>query len=133
MSIKLKNLLPTSPRYSGVLLDEPSHNKLVELLKDSIPANWKIYAHHMTIDPFKLISSDLVGTKVNLKITEVGQSDKALAVKVVGYNGKTNNAFPHITVAVNVEGGGKPKDSNDITEWHGILSSLVLNGEIRNL
>ena len=51
---------------------------------------------------------------VTLTVTELGLSDMAMAVKVEGY--PSNNAIPHITIAVNPN-GGKPVMSNDITEW----------------
>lgn len=132
MSIKLKSLVP-GPKYSGVLLDEESHKKLIGLYKDQIPDSWNLYAHHMTINPFGLVPQEMVGKSVSLKITHVGKSDKAIAVKVSGFEGKTNNAFPHITIAVNVIGGGKPKDSNSITEWTEDKNNVSLNGTIQNI
>lgn len=132
MSIKLKSLVP-GPKYSGVLLDEQSHKRLVDLYKKYIPDSWNIYAHHMTINPFGLVSDDLVGKTVNLTVTHFGKSDKAIAVKVDGFEGKTNNAFPHITIAVNLIGGGKPKDSNLITDWTEQTSKTQLTGTIQNI
>jgi hypothetical protein len=133
--MKLKKILQEigqSPRYSAVLLDDKSKNLLIENYKDKFPSDWKIYAHHQTIDPFGLVREDLVGTPVNLLVTHYGKSDKAFAVKVSGYKGPTNNAFPHVTIAVNVNGGGKPKDSNSITDW--IKEQPIhLTGTIQNL
>ena len=64
---------------------------------------------------------------------EVGLDDKALAVKVSGYLGKTNNAYPHITIAINRAGGAKPKDSNAIKNWEEVDDGITLNGTIQNL
>ena len=38
----------------------------------------------------------------------------AMAVRVEGY--QSNNAIPHITIAINPD-GGKPVMSNNITDW----------------
>jgi hypothetical protein len=46
----------------------------------------------------------------------------AMAVGVEGYESK--NAIPHITIAINPE-GGKPKDSNNITSWQDMESFMV--------
>ena len=59
--------------------------------------------------------------------------DKVMAVKVVGYDKKTNNNFPHVTIAVNRTGGGKPKDSNDIEKWQKVENGISLSGKIKNL
>lgn len=103
--------------YSCVLLDKASHNALIERLRDRIPNSWKIYAHHMTINLGPLKDKSGLGKKVDLTVTKVGKSDMAMAVQVEGYPSK--NAIPHVTIAVNPD-GGKPKDSNDITKWQDV-------------
>jgi hypothetical protein len=45
-----------------------------------------------------------------------------LAVQVEGFN--TKNEIPHITVAVNPE-GGKPVMSNQITKWQDMKSFMI--------
>jgi hypothetical protein len=70
---------------------------------------------------------------VILKVVAIGLDEKVLAVKVSGYAGKTNNAFPHITIAVNRVEGGKPKDSNAIKNWTPVLNGVTLNGTVQNL
>jgi hypothetical protein len=60
---------------------------------------------------FKKNKSDL-GNEVRLKVTHLGVSDMAIAVKVNGY--ESVNVIPHITVAINPD-GGKPVMSNNIT------------------
>lgn len=121
-----------SKKYCGVLLDNESQNKLKQLFGSIVPENWTIKCHHMTIDPFKECTENL-GKTVNLMVTHFGKDDKACAVKVVGYKGKTNNAFPHVTIAVNDSEGGQAKDSNQIKEWTPIKQHIVLSGEIKNL
>ena len=93
--IKLKKLTENTKFWSAVVLDEESRNHLINEFRSQIPQGWEIIAHHMTIN-FRGLS-DEEGKLVNLKVTEVGMDDKALAVKVVGYNKPTNNAFPQGT------------------------------------
>lgn len=119
-------------KYCAVLLDSASQNKLKKLLSGLIPESWTIKCHHMTIDPFNECTVG-IGESVNLMLTHFGRNDKACAVKVVGYKGKTNNAFPHVTIAVNESAGGKAKDSNTITEWTPISKHITLTGTVENL
>ena len=129
--IKLKPLLEAEKRWSAVVLDDRSVNALISQYKPKIPNGWEVIAHHMTINPFGLTPDE--GKQVNLKVVAVGMTDKALAVKVEGYDGKTNNAFPHITIAINRAGGAKPKDSNSIQNWEPVSNGLVLSGTVQNL
>lgn len=102
--------------YSAVVLDEKSKNEL--LAKFKIPEDWKTFAHHMTIVFGKGLPEDKksdLGRPVELTVEALGVSDKAMAVKVSGYPSK--NKIPHITIAVNVNEGGKPVMSNQITNW----------------
>jgi hypothetical protein len=129
--IKLKTLKEQAKFWSAVVLDENSRNRLIAEYKSQIPQGWEIIAHHMTIN-FRGLS-DEEGKLVNLKVIEVGLDDKALAVKVVGYDKPTNNAFPHVTIAINRSGGAKPKDSNDIKNWTKVPNGITLSGTIENL
>jgi len=118
--------------YSAVVLDETSHDFLVNKFKEEI-GDWKVFAHHMTIG-FKKSLKDLDLERYNEKdvslvVTHIGRSDKALAIKVSGF--KTINKIPHITLAVSET--GSPVDSNDITEWKAIEELIVVNGTVKNL
>jgi len=103
--------------YSAVVLDAASKNRLLEFVGGKIPQGWSVFAHHMTITMGPLKDGKDIGRNVTLKVIGLGLSDKAMAVKVEGY--PTKNAIPHITIAVNPD-GGKPKDSNEITNWKDI-------------
>ena len=121
-----KDMYPSSDvLYSCVLLDNASYKALL------IPDNynyvepedgWVIYAHHMTINLGPLKDKTELGKKVQLTVNKVGKSDKALAVAVSGYH--SLNKIPHVTIAVNPD-GGKPKDSNDITKWQDIKPFII--------
>lgn len=127
--------------YSGVLLDDSSREKLLSL---EIPDGWEKIAHHMTITMGPIVhpkgkhdfSSDYaVGSPVNLEVIAIGMSDKALAVKVrppADISPKVK--FPHVTIAVNREAGGKPFDSNKIPEENfKPLSGITLTGKVAEI
>lgn len=108
--------------YSAVLLDTASRTKLLSMVGGSIPNGWSVIAHHMTIVFGKGVDKEEVGKNVVLTVTRLGLSDMAMAVNVSGY--PSNNAIPHITIAVNPN-GGKPVMSNDITKWQDIKPFMV--------
>jgi len=114
-----------SVSYSAVVLDAASHNKLLNS-NLNIPDGWTIYAHHMTITLGPLKDKSDIGKKVDLRAFKVGISDMAMAVMVDGYASKS--AIPHVTVAVNPD-GGKPAMSKEITKWQDI-KPFVLTGVV---
>ncbi len=103
--------------YSAVVLDNDSHTMLVNAFKTFIPKDFKIYAHHMTINMGELKEEyrKYLGMTVMLKVVALGIDEKVIAVKVEGF--PTVNKIPHVTLAVDVNNGGKPVMSNNITEW----------------
>jgi len=119
-------------RYCAVLLDGISRKHLLERFSKYIPHGWIMKMHHMTIDPFDICNDKLTGKSVVLKVTEFGISQEACAVKVEGYHGKTNNAFPHVTLAIHPT-RGKAKHSNDITKWKKLTNPFFIKGTIENL
>ena len=109
---------------SAVMLDKASHNALVmHKYPIAIPNGWTIYAHHMTIIFGKgLPDKEQLGKNVTLRVTHVGISDMAMAVRVEGF--PSTNDVPHVTLAVNPE-GGKPAMSKDITKWQDIKPFFI--------
>lgn len=125
---------PRKVLYSAVVLDDKSRSKLLVALNHRIPKGWEIICHHMTIIFGKGLPEDMaedLGKKVNLFASEIGVSDKAIAVKVDGY--KTTNEIAHITLAVNRAEGGKPFDSNAITQWESLNSGINLSGTVSEI
>lgn len=117
--------------YSAVILDGQSKQKIINHL--SIPNDWKVINHHMTIKMGELpenLKSQL-GSKVTLKVTKQGKSDKALAVGVE--TDLSQNKIPHVTVAINAAAGAKPKDSNDIQEWTDLEEPFTITGRIEEV
>ena len=115
--------------YSAVVLDAASRNKLIDMVHDRIPDGWPTIAHHMTITLSPLKDKTDIGKEVTLIVTDIGLSDKAMAVKVSGYPSK--NETPHITIAVNPD-GGTPKMSNEITKWQN-LKHFVVKGVVTEI
>jgi hypothetical protein len=120
----------TNVLYSCVLLDEESRKILLDNLKYLIPDNFKIIAHHMTITMGELKDKSILGTEQLLAVTKVGISDMAMAVAVQS-DIETKNKIPHVTVAINPD-GGKPVMSNDITDWQDIRM-FILSGEVTEI
>lgn len=116
--------------YSAVVIDEISRKDLLEKFKSFIPEDWKIIAHHMTIAFGQGVEDESeLGKEVGLVVTKLGRSNKAIAVKVEGY--KSKNKIAHITLAINPD-GGKPKDSNDITDWKSV-DNIEISGTVTNI
>jgi hypothetical protein len=116
--------------YSAVVLDHESSELLLNTFKGEIPDGWKKYAHHMTIALGKAVEDEnLLGSVQTLIVTQIGKSDMAVAVRVEGFPSK--NKIPHVTLAVNPE-GGKPFMSNKIEEWKDI-EPFEITGEVRNI
>ena len=110
--------------YTCVQLYEVSKNRLLEEFGCKIPENWVVFASHMTICLGEMKDKSLIGSNVVLVVTHLGFSDVAMAVKV-NYEGETKNNFPHITIAINPD-GGKPVMSNDIVKWQDVKQFNVL-------
>lgn len=118
--------------YTALKLDEVSNAKLKHELMDEIPEGWKLFCHHMTInlgDASQGPAADLVGETMKLRAVQLGKDDKVMAVRVVTDCPSSNN-IKHVTVAVNFAGGGKPKDSNDLTNWVNLSSPIELTGVV---
>ena len=130
--------------YSAVVLDESSHKSLVSRLVDKIPTDWEVVAHHMTITmgplrhrkgKYDMSQQYPMGQTVSLKVVRVGIDDRVIAVGIQlpeGY--ATRNRFPHITVAVNREAGGKPFHANQIAaDRFAVLEPFFVTGTVQEI
>lgn len=118
--------------YSAVVLNEESRERLLNALGNRIPAcHTDVIAHHMTIcmGPMPAHMKHLIGTERHLIATHFAINDKVCAV-ALGADLYTVNKVPHITIAVNREAGGKPKDSNDFkhSDWLPLKDCIELVG-----
>lgn len=124
--------------YYGMFLEPGAKVLLMDTFKDVVPEGWKPYCDHMTVIyndgsenamEWGETCEKQLGTKTVLTATELGVSDRAIAVKVTGY--PTNNALPHITVAV--APGAKPVESNQITNWKPLDRQLSLSAVLNKI
>ena len=130
--------------YSAVILDEKSQEKLRDWAvsdKADIRINtirlpimirdkgWKLVCHHMTIKfpGIPEFVKPYLDSVQHLEAISVGISDKAVAVRVVGFH--SDNKIPHITIAVG--NGGKPVDSNKIVNWTKLETPIKLTGVVK--
>lgn len=118
--------------YYGMFLDDKSKEKIMSVLGGHVPADWKVYCDHMTIifndgsdnaRTWASLCEKQIGTTAVLMVTHIGISDRAVAVKVIGY--QSNNANPHITLGV--APGARPVESNQITTWVKLNSPIYVN------
>jgi len=130
--------------YSAIVLDSESKLKLLNEFVYNNPEfeEWIKYADHMTICMGTLpehLRRYWLDEEVELIATEIGISDKSIAVKVEGFFtvNKTNisnqieDRVPHITLAINPI-DATPKDSNFITDWKEI-ENIKLRGVIKEV
>lgn len=118
--------------YTAIVLDPEDSSKLIKNYKDLLPRGLDYIAHHVTLHlgPPRRHLQEIVGTRVSVRCVSIGKSDKAVALGVELPDGVvSDNSVPHITIAVNREAGGKPKDSNNITQWESI-TPFELTGTI---
>lgn len=117
--------------YCAIVLDPQSREKILNHL--SIPNDWKVICHHMTIKMGELPENlkDRKGEKVTLSVTKLGKSDRALAVGVD--SNLSLNVIPHITVAINAKAGAKPVESNQIQDWKELDEAFTVSGKIEEI
>jgi len=120
--------------YTALVISAESKNKLLGQFRDLIPSDWELIAHHMTINMGSAKEGPLVNSGINLgdpaKLMVVGIAHDAKVVAVsVQSNVPSSNKVKHITLAVNRKAGGKPFQSNQLTDWKP-TSPLELNGTI---
>lgn len=124
--------------YSAVVLDETSKQKLLDTLeiKSLIKDEMTIYAHHMTIRLGSLVGTvheSRLGQRESLMATKIGRSKEGSVVAVAVAGAESDNLTPHVTIAVDLLAGSRPKDSNYITEWENLKEPILLNGIVQEL
>lgn len=109
--------------YTAIVLTPESKDRLWNKVSQFVPIkDWQKYCHHVTLNmgPIEngLNSKELIGKEVTFTVDAFGVSDKVLAVRVSDMgSAKSVNKVPHVTIAVDVIGGGKPFMSNKIQMW----------------
>jgi len=123
--------------YSAVVLDEESANTLKREYSSYIPDDWKWFGHHMTIKMGEL-SPDMkqyIGQEIDLVVDTIGQDERAIAAGIGAGGDLSKNEIPHITLAVNINGGGKPFHSNKIPKenWKPVGNRIRLTGHVTEI
>lgn len=118
--------------YNAIILTQESQNKLLEYFADTIPKDWTVKAHHVTIsmgNPPKEFE-DLLDEKISITIKGYGKNDRAIAtyVKINHETLQSKNKIPHITLAINSNEGATAKESNDIENWNPIDKTFTIEG-----
>jgi hypothetical protein len=120
-------------RYNIRAVDSSGETKGLPVLVKQ--GDWKVdkLCHHMTIKfpDIPDFVKPYIDSNQHLEAISLGVSDKAIAVRVVGFH--SENKIPHITIAINVKGGGKPVDSNKITNWTKLEKPIKLTGIVKEL
>jgi len=105
-------------QYTTIVLDDASHKKLAQLA----PRGWRVLSHHLTIisppqqKGKSKIDKDLLGQWVSFDATGFASNDKVATViadidlKQIELKGPK---FPHVTIAISDNTGGKPVMSNN--------------------
>ena len=117
--------------YTALVLDEQSHDNLVKQF--IVPNEWTKICHHMTInlgDANAGPAAHLLGQEFEVTAVSFAQDNRVIAVCVES-TVPSNNKIKHITVAVNVNGGGKAKHSNELTNWTALVQPIVLRGVVQ--
>lgn len=118
--------------YTALVLDGASKAKLLAYFHPVVPLEWDRVCHHMTInlgDAEAGPAAHLIGQEAELKVMTMAEDDRVFAVGVES-EVPSKNAKKHITVAVNIRGGGKAKHSNDLTEWVPLIEPFILRGVV---
>lgn len=120
--------------YTAIVLYKDSHLKLISSLEDLIPKDWKIVAHHVTIN-MKSFAGDikLLNSNHLVEVNSFVINDKVCACGVKIITGIiSENDNPHITLAINKAADAKAKDSNNKKLWENAktINSLILEGKL---
>ena len=138
-------------RYSAIVLDDVSHDKLVSWAEEKFPTlkanidgnKWELICHHMTIKfgdselPYEV--SQYLNADISLEAFRYGFDEKVIAVKVMAANSNDGGIhilddrlikLPHVTIAVNRAKGGKPVMSGLLTNWKS-MPPLKLKGTVQ--
>lgn len=149
-------------QYYGLFIDKETHDKLIDVLVDhhwigTLNEAERGYLDHCTllhksqisndntISPNKAIKARLDYllengiVNANLIVTSVGISEKAMAFKVIILDNSEGiyrfeicaNDIPHITICT--FNGGKPVDSNNITNWYNLNEPIVIEATLKRV
>ena len=119
--------------YYGIFLEPVVKDILIKRYKSLIPADWTVYADHITLvhkvdknyDVLAKMLDNFIWQKMAFNIIGFGISENAVAL-LVDIN--TQNKHSHITLAV--KPGHKPVESNLIENWYMYEKTYAFCGRI---
>lgn len=119
--------------YTALLLDQESRDKLKQRFEQFFPEGWQVYCHHLTLNMGPITKGEnphnLLNTEMKIMATDIGMNAMAVAARCHTSGLVSVNKNPHVTLAVNAHGGGKPVMSNDIKIWCNV-DPIVLCGKV---
>lgn len=132
-------------QYYGLFIDKETHDKLIDVLVDhhwigTLNEAERGYLDHCTLmhksnreDWLEDMLNHYLGNKYSITITAIGISDVAMAFKVKrrGILVSCKNETPHITICT--FNGGKPVDSNNITNWYNLEEPIVIETTLKRV
>ena len=106
--------------YTAIVLTKEYRDRLLEAISPEYmegKKDWELILHHVTLNmgPYKGNREEDLGRMVAFSTRTYLEDDKvsAVSVQLPGFI-TSQNAHPHITVAVNRAAGGKPVMSNNL-------------------
>jgi hypothetical protein len=69
--------------------------------------------------------------QIRLSVNDIAMDDMVVAVGVSGFDSK--NPKPHITLAVNRQGGGKPSMANKLNNWEKLKRPFYVTGKVKEV
>ena len=120
--------------YTAIVLNEEDRSKIWAALWNAVPPWWIGVCDHMTINLQSAADGPCagrVGEEAVLTVKGFAIDDRVAAVQVET-DIPSVNAVKHVTVAVNTDGGGKPRHSNELKGWKPI-SEFQVRGVIREV
>lgn len=136
-------------QYYGLFIDKDNHDKLIDVLVNS---HWigtfnnseKKYLDHCTLLHnsqkllpqasylIKLLNSKIKDKEIEITIDAVGISNKAMAFRVILPNDVHSiNKTPHVTICT--FNGGKPVESNNITDWYSLEEPVKIKTTLKKI
>lgn len=120
--------------YTAIVLDAHSAEKVKRIAKAmglTLGLD-KLICHHVTLAMGDESERFRIGGALRkLSATHYGlTSGRVAAFRVAGAS-DSDNAIPHVTIAVNSKIGAKPVESNEIVEWVPLLTPFVIMGTVK--
>lgn len=134
---KVKVKKPQINRYTAIVLDEKSKERLKVFIKEMqsakrfiIPSDWNLSCDHVTINPGPPLDKSIIGQTSNIKVLTFAYDENIIAIGVkADIDTEFEKEIPHITIAYS--NGTSPVMSNYLTNWKPVPKSFMLSGTVK--